>query len=627
MERGLARYAKAKTAEPKDDDEVDPKIDYRHVESKKSQLYHRTPEVMLTAIDPEDETLPFNQLLPLRQKFLNYELGPKRANAKRAVHKTLVETLAASGWMITVVGYEDAKLPVPPDPMTGMPPIDGNGMPVTEVTIWSRRFISDISAKRLVIPDNFLDSSNFDAAPWLAYKGCMPVAQAKRLKWNIPDGFSGSNIDKEISYKHTDQNPSPVEAELSYTIIWYYAAHCDYAVFNPELMRQLVLVDGLEQAALHIDSPYQDLDPQGQLTDDSMIGNPIHVGCLRDLPDSAHVPADLIVVEPLSMELKKFRTSLVRGRRQRRPVVVMSQSLGPDVINKITRNEGPVPVPDEYIDPGGGQRAIGVAQTGTEPRDNFTAQDYLERDYEQAVGMSANQGGQFSKRKVTATEVRNVQGNSAARVETEKDRVREYEVGLYRKFDVIVQRTATPQELAKVLGQKGAMLWEQWRMLPGKYAYDILPDAGRYIDAERARAEWLQKYELLRKDPRVNEDELLAEGARLWNRDPMQFLKPPSDKTLEPPKVSTSVNLIDMNDPVAGRTALDLFANAGVKLSPDTIQMIAATHGAAVLAGAQPGQPVGANAKAEHGGPAPRSERLLKHQEERTGAVQGVGVQ
>src|SRR5688572_7926273 len=94
MERGLKRYAKALIEKQPDD--INALLDFRHVEGKKSDVFFQTPDVTLTAVDPADESIPFPVLLPQRQKFLNHELGPDGANAKRAIHKTLVDTIAAS---------------------------------------------------------------------------------------------------------------------------------------------------------------------------------------------------------------------------------------------------------------------------------------------------------------------------------------------------------------------------------------------------------------------------------------------------------------------------------------------------------------------------------------------------
>jgi hypothetical protein len=112
-----------------------------------------------------------------------------------------------------------------------------------------------------------------------------------------------------------------------------------------------------------------------------------------------------------------------------------------------------------------------------------------------------------------------------------------------------------------------------------------------------------------------------------FNRDPARFIAPPQDETIEPPKISVSINLIDLNDPVAGRVALDLFANEGVKLSPDTIALMKAAHVSAVVNGTA-GQPVGADADPNgHGGSADHTEPINQHQTDHTGGMQGVGVQ
>jgi hypothetical protein len=614
-QRGLDRYAKALSNQSPTD--INALLDYRHVESKKSKLFHRTPDVTLTAIDPPDPQAPLAPILSLRQKFLNHEIGPKGANAKRALHKALLDTLAASGLIPCVVGYEDVKLDVPPDPLTGAP------APIPQITVWSRRFISALSSKKLIIPDDFTDSSDFDAAPWLAYKGTMPVSQGRRQGWNIPPDFAGSTQKDEAVYNHATSGEGAADPKLEYTIVWYRASLYDEAVFNPELYRCLVLVKGLEQPAWHIDSPFQSLTPEGQLTDDSLIGNPIHVGTLRDLLDSALVPSDLVMGEQLSVELNKFRTDLVVNRTARRPLRLVSDSIGQDKAQKLFKDGGGV-VPQQHIQPGGTQDLMAVVQTGTEPRDNFTAQDVIERDYEEAFGEGANQRGQTSKKKTTATEARIVQGNSSARAETEKDRIRDYFIALVRKFDTIVQRTATPQEIAKVLGQQGGALWQQWRALPGKYAYDIVPDSGRYTDAREAASQALDEYTLLRKDERVNVEYLLGRVARALNADPAQLIAPAQDKTTEPPSTSLNFKGEDTLNPAMGNLLLDLLANAGIKLRPETIGSFAKQHAQAEALGAGGAPAIGMNANPNgHGGSANQAEPINKHLTEKTGRVQG----
>lgn len=623
--RGLENYAKA--LEPKQKQDVDALLDFRHVEGKKAALFHQTPEVQLTPIDPKDEAIPI-QVYQQRQKVLNHKLGPDAADAQAALHATLIDTIAASGWLILKIGYEDVKLPVPPDPVTLQQPLGLDGKPL-EVPVWWRHFMVEVSSKKLLVPHDF-HSTRYDAAPWLAVKGVMSVSQALRSKWVLPEDYKGTAAKDEDVYEHGTRGDESSDKMVEYTEVWYRAALFDPAVFNPELYRCLILVKGSDEPAWHVDSPYQSLTPTGQITDDSMIGCPIHVGAIRDLTDSAYVPSDLVVGEQLSTEVNKFRTGLIRGRKGRMPITLVSDAVDTVVAEKIFNDRAAV-VPAQHIQQGGVQDLVSVVQAGSEPRDNYAAQDYAERDHEQAFGQSANQSGAVTKQKRTATESRIVQGNASARASVEQARVRKYFVAAVRKFDAVLQRTMTPAELVKILGQQGAALWEQWRLLSGRYTYGILPDAGKYVDAQQARAEAIDFYNMTRKDDRVNPEVPLEHLARVFYQDPAKFIAPPSGKTSEPPKLTLSVKTEDLHDPLGGQTLLAFMKNGGMQVPPEFEALIKAAAIIATVAGNiggknPDGTPVN-NGTAPHGGSADKTEPVNQHARQRTGGVQGMGVQ
>src|SRR5690348_2192190 len=161
---------------------------------------------------------------------------------------------------------------------------------------------------------------------------------------------------------------------------------------------------------------------------------------------------------------------------------------------------------------------------GQEPRDNFAAQDYAERDWQGALGTNENQAGQIAKKKTTATEARIAQKNSGARASSEKDRPSEWIITGVRKFDCVLARTTTVTDLVKVLGQQGAALYQQWQQLPGCYVYKILPDSGVHVDAAQFRAQKLDEYNLLRKDPQIVASELLKGVTRALGYDPSKMV-------------------------------------------------------------------------------------------------------
>ena len=122
------------------------------------------------------------------------------------------------------------------------------------------------------------------------------------------------------------------------------------------------------------------------------------------------------------------------------------------------------------------------------------------------------------------------------------------------------------------------MLWDQWRTLPGRYVYRIQPDSGVHVDAMQHRQQVLDEYNLLRRDERVNEEELLKKVALALHHDPAQFIAPAQERAPEPIKLSLAFNGEHLLLPGAGRLLLDLLTESGVKLGPDTIQRLAALH-------------------------------------------------
>jgi hypothetical protein len=625
-ERALERYTRSKA----DNYEVNALLDFRHVESKKAQLFYQTPEVQLHPIDPSNPELPVDAILPLRQKMLNDRLGPDGTNVKRTVHEALFDALAPSGFLATEIGYDVRLAPAPLDE-AGNPLVGPDGQPMTEIPVWGRAFWSRFSPKKLLVPADFR-STNFDEAPWLGVKLTMPLSRAKR-EFKLPDDFSGSAQKDDALFTHEEQtSQTGGDPLVEYVKVWYRAELYDDTILNPELYRLLYLVKGHDQA-IERDSPFQAVDEMGQLTPDSMRGNPIHLGTLRDLSDSAFIKSDLAVGEQLSNEVNKFRTGLIKNRVARTPITLIDPQGLPDPSRKAIEN-GEKTV---FTEPGalanaGANGIIAVAQVGTEPRDNYSAQDYAERDWQGALGSSDNSNAQVAKKKTTATEARIVATSVSARSEAEKDRLREWFIAGVRKFDSVLQKTMTQADLVKVLGTQGAALWEQWRALPGCYVYKILPDSGVHVDAAQFRAQKIDEYNMLRKDPQVNATELLKTTARALGHDPAKMvIEQAPEAGPDPIKTSFAFKGEDLIGPQS-QAVVEILAQMGISVSTDAIATLQAAQmtqmqGMADGTLGPDGKPAAApNAPATHGGSAPKTEPINQHQRERTGGVQGVAA-
>ena len=84
-------------------------------------------------------------------------------------------------------------------------------------------------------------------------------------------------------------------------LMFYYEPTLNADAFHPKRICELVFVEGIETEVRHRYCPYQSLDNEGRLTANSMIGYPIHVLTLRDVPDDNHVPSDSSMTRPSLM--------------------------------------------------------------------------------------------------------------------------------------------------------------------------------------------------------------------------------------------------------------------------------------------------------------------------------------
>src|SRR3990167_2895792 len=199
-DRAIERYAKTK----QDRYDVNALLDFRHVEGKKAHLFYQTPEIQLLPIDPMIEGIPAEQIMPARQKVLNFKLGPDGENVKAEIHEALFDALAPSGFLCTKIGYENVSVEVemqPPAEMFAMGAAPPKPIKVP-VPIWERCFWTRFSPKKLLIPDDFT-STKFDRAPWLGMKGAMPLSKAK-IEFRLPDDFTATTNKDDSVFSNGD---------------------------------------------------------------------------------------------------------------------------------------------------------------------------------------------------------------------------------------------------------------------------------------------------------------------------------------------------------------------------------------------------------------------------------------
>lgn len=642
--QNLDRYApKAlKSGTVNSDSDVNMGVDFADVERKKAALFFDTPELGFKVIQDRELTpktpeqaaalqavgkpVMLSTLTAWHQDMVNTMLGPQRANAKHAVIKSIFECLCPSGIGPVSIGYQVTMKKVPretpvldefgqpmmkpvpaiervtsalgltpppmPEPLTQMIDVD--------VPIYERWFISPFSPMSVLVPASFKDT-DFRRAPWLGNDWRKPASQVRR-EYHLKADWNAS---ADESVKVTFDDPTGhVEEEaagdpyVTGVEIFYRTELRSETEVHPEAMRKLVLVDGHNEPLVHIDSPYQDFDPEtGAMSPDSLKGFVVRPLVLRDLSDSAWVPSDCSVTRQLTREGEKYREQVLEQRDGNKLVVAFdSAKIDPTAIDKIKKANGVMWVPLE-----GGALASGVdsimAQVAqpTTGRETYMGMDVIDRDRERILGIGANQAGAQSKTRKTATESTYVNRNSEARFEQERQRVLEWFLDVAAAFDTLLIRYADERVAVEILGETRGKLWALFKgHLAGCYSYNLAVDSGKYLDIEADRQQTLQTYGQIRKDPMINPRPLLRKIALNLGEDPAEFVVEPQKPEKEM-KASISFKATEDFNPMNPSFAInvELARQAGWQISEEAVKLAQGQAGGmSIVSGvaANPGQ-------------------------------------
>lgn len=595
--------------------------DYTLVERKKADLFFQTPEVQAVPSPLMQDHAP---LMQIHTNILNELLGRDGVDAKDLVHSTLFDVLCPSGTGWTKIGYEQATVEVDDvDPETGEPI-------KVPVPIYAECYWRHFSPKQALVPAD-ARSSKCDDWPWVGWEGEIPLRVAKRLKW-VPEDFTGTSPDKTIRF--SDPPGGAGDAVVHFCEIFYKSALHRDDVVHPLHLTRLVLIEGVEEHAVHENDPDQTLDERGGLTPDSRVGFPIHPLTLRTITDSPMVPSDTTMSRPLVAELDVFRQQMIE---QRDATILRwmynTETLPTDALEKIVRSPigGMIGVPGEAFH---GEGAIKELPHGSYPRENFTFNDYLDNDLSRTHGLDLNQQG-VAGDSSTATEANIQQANANVRLSFERGKVLDWYIRGVTKFSACVQRYLSLEKAAQIVGPEAAQQWESWRkVVPAQLAFTALPDSSLRTDLAGERKRVLDAYTFFANDPFCNRQAFLQKVVAPRLGFPAEvFMNQPPEKGPEPTKPGLSLKGDDLN-PLNPQFPIlvEVLAQVGIKISPEAIRkaqeasynQLLMGQVSAVEATATSGQPGEPNT--QHGGMVGQMESLSKHQNALTGGMQGTGM-
>jgi hypothetical protein len=621
-------------------------VDFADVESKKAALLFTTPSVALTDVAPG-----LQQPVAIHQELLNTILGPEHANVLPVAQRAIFNCLCPSGIGPVVVGYSCVKQDVEQtmlavDPASGLPQVDPlTGQPMTQtvtvpVPIHEKFFVSDLSPMALLLPKELRTTDYQGKAAWIGYEWTKPQSQVRR-EFRLPLDFSYGGESEKPYFERGEEADDSGDPPMSGVTLWYRAHlmpepgtdDSDLAK-HPEQMRKLTII-GDQHVVEHLDSPDQEIGPEGRLTPDSLVGFNVRPLVLRDLSDSAWIPSDCAVTAGLTKEQQRYREIALRKRDTSASVIAYEPTKLPvDAVAKAKKEAGHggivwVPVPDGALAQGGATAAAELVRP-TQGRETYLDQDLIRQDRDRVLATGNNQVGVRDKSSKTATETSIVQRNTDARFEQERQRVeRWYLYDLVKSVDALILRYCDERLAAQILGAEKAKIWIAAKpALAGGYRYSLQMDSGKYLDVEDKRRQTLQLFNLLAKSPFVNQAFLHQKIAEDFGYDPTQFLTQPEPPKPEPPKMALSFNGQDLIGPQAP-IVLEILNALGVPISPQAIQTSQALlQMNAQIAATQAPQDAGPGQAAKNPpvpGPADKAPRLDQHQLSETGRMSGPG--
>lgn len=595
----IASYlGRSLSAVPTVDTVVVPK-DYANVEQKKAQLFTQVPELHL-----EPKRDEFASAAPIAQAIVRDYLGPNKVNASTVMNEVIFDALCPSGLMCSKVGYEAIQDGVKPVPMGPPDPITGQQMTVPAPNIiYERYFWERFSPLKSLIPADF-HGSDYDKAPWLGFEFEFDPTDQTGLNPNEIINERGKSSDKQ----------SGVE-------IWYRASVCDPAnEKHPEKFRCLVFKNG--QPVKHAASPYQRIGADGTIL--GMRRNPVRIGALRYVSDSAYPPSDCQMSQPQVEELSKGRSQMIQQRNYSIPLRGADRTrIDKDTLDKLTN--GPK-IGDIILTEGNPSEIVMEMARAQFPRENFTFDQIINRDLANTWGLTTSPGEEIEGTK-TATEASIFQGKADVRLRKERQMVLNYFLQGAEQIFALIQLFADDTDYVKVVGQDGLAKLVPWnkQTIPGDYMFTAKPDSAVYQDQALQRKRATETYQFLAPNKFVNQNELTRWFLQQQDMEPAKFLAPPPKPEPEKPSISFAFKGEDLNPalPQFGIVAY-ILQTSGMPLPPELVQMAQMTALVQPALGPVPAPPAGH--PPHQTGTAPMQHPINKHQSEESGRLPGGGM-
>lgn len=520
------------------EDTVNVPADWSRTKNKTAQLFYQVPEVKLRARQPQ-----YASAAPTFAAALNYQLTNK-VRAQYMMNEVLADVINAAGIGICKIGYEgqfeEVEMGPSPDQSQLVP------RPAYEC-YYARR----IAPQHFLWPVEFT-GSDWNECDWLGWEGYISLAEAKRRGWVGAD-FKGQEISDQDWRLVRDLNQvgRSNDAYVKFCELFVKATAFDPEEKDPRKIIRIVIVDGLpDDRAMVVkeDFKWQRYNEQtGQWI--GLTTFPIKVLTLTYVSDLAIPPSDSEIGRPQVRELIRGRSQMLRQRESSLPLRWFDVNLvDHEIAENLRKGKWQNMIPMR----GPGDRAIGEVARAQYPRESFEFDRVAKLDLDEAWSMGQPQQASNTPGDTTATEVREMQNALNVKLDYERAWVLKFFLDVAQGIGSLMQLFSDDVDYAEIVGQDGVrslMPWDK-TMIRGDFIFEAKPDSQLKLDVSQKRAEALNLYKLLRKDPLINPQGLVLEVLQLHGIDPSKGMVPQQPPQPPPPKMSYSFKGEDLMNPI-----------------------------------------------------------------------------
>jgi len=539
--------------------------DWSLTKTKTANLFSQLPTIRGT-----HEGLAYAAAVAPFLKQLNYEMGPKRANAAVAMNECLNDAVNASGVAAAIVTYsarfddvevpaEDPLLPAPAPAPAAVGP-DGQPMPAAPVAptmapvrrpVDTMLNLTRISPKDLLWPSEFI-GSNFNDGDFIGRRDtCSPAFG--RVEFKLTD----EQVEKALETIQADpvkdlrKNPEKVANvdvdRLAYSEVFYWRYRMDAKEKNFHAIWRIVYVDGIDDPVIHEPWKGQKFNPQTR----SYTGAckfPIQVLTLTYITDNPIPPSDSQAGRPQVTDMRRSRSQMFQNRARSIPIRWFDVNrIDQDIQGNLMRGvvQGMIPTN------GPGDRSIGEIARASYPSENIEFDQQAQRDLETSWQIGPNQGGSQSNSRTTAGEADIVQQNFTTRIGQERAMVSTFLLNL---ADVMAGYIALYSDFLVLTPDERQMMDQAWDRgsITQDLVLNIVPDSTVLLDANARIQQLMGVLNMTVKSGFVNPEPIIAEILELSGLDPSKVMVKPEGEKPKGPSVSYGfTGKDDMMNPVA----------------------------------------------------------------------------